>query len=165
LGGLCWDFAGGRLGMPLAHPPSSWPICSGCRAVPAPNYKRRPSCASACSVPPPRPPPASRGRIPEGPRSAVPPVWIPFADAFQRLLTAHGKPGLCVVCLPAIRAFQRHSTHHFLHYRSPFAFHFCFRSVPSGFVQRIGCSACGLGHPHQVWWAPPIMYIAHVWSR
>jgi hypothetical protein len=26
LGGLCWDcFAGGRLGMPLAHPSSSWP--------------------------------------------------------------------------------------------------------------------------------------------
>jgi hypothetical protein len=25
LGGLCWGFAGGRLGMPLAHPPSSWP--------------------------------------------------------------------------------------------------------------------------------------------
>jgi hypothetical protein len=27
-----------------------------------------------------------------------------------------------------------------------------------GLVQRTGCSACGLGHPHQVWWAPP-MYV------
>jgi hypothetical protein len=80
------------------------------------------------------------------------------------LLTAHGKPGLCVVCLPAISAFQRHSTQHLLHYRSPFGFHFCFRSAPSGFVQRTGCSACGLGYPHQVWWAPP-MYIARAWSR
>jgi hypothetical protein len=25
LGALCWDFAGGRLGMPLARPPISWP--------------------------------------------------------------------------------------------------------------------------------------------
>jgi hypothetical protein len=70
----------------------------------------------------------------------------------------HTRSPACVwcVCLPAIRAFQRHSTRHLLRYRSPpFGFHFCFRSVPSGFVQRTGCSACGLGHPHQVWWAPP----------
>jgi hypothetical protein len=65
----------------------------------------------------------ARGRFPEagGRRrplpAAVPPVCIPFADAFQRLLTAHGKPGLCAVCLPAIRAFaQRHSTQHLLRY-------------------------------------------------
>jgi hypothetical protein len=46
------------------------------------------------------------------------PVCIPLADAFQRLLTAHRKPGLCVVCLPAISAFQRHNTqqHSILHY-------------------------------------------------
>jgi hypothetical protein len=31
--------------------------------------------------------------------ATAPPVCIPFAGAFQRLLTAHGKPGLCVVCL------------------------------------------------------------------
>jgi hypothetical protein len=77
------------------------------------------------------------------------------------VLTAQGKPGLCVVCLPAIRAFQRHSTQHLLRYRSPFGFHFCFRSVPSGFVQRIGCGACGLGYPHQVWLVgslPPCAY-------
>jgi hypothetical protein len=45
-------------------------------------------------------------------------VCIPLADAFQRLLTAHRKPGLCVVCLPAISAFQRHNTqqHSILHY-------------------------------------------------
>jgi hypothetical protein len=58
-------------------------------------------------------------------------VCIPFADAFQRLLTAHGKrPSLCVVCLPAISTFQRHSTQHLLHYRSPLSFHFWFRGVP-----------------------------------
>jgi hypothetical protein len=44
-------------------------------------------------------------------------------DAFQRLLTAHRKPGLCVVCLPAISTFQRHSTQHLLHYWSPSSFH------------------------------------------
>jgi hypothetical protein len=37
------------------------------------------------------------------------------------------------------------------------------RGVPSGYVQRTGCSACGLGYPHQVWWAPP-MYIARAWA-
>jgi hypothetical protein len=73
-------------------------------------------------------------------------------------------PGFCVVCLPAISAFQRHSTQHLLRYGPPFGFHFCFCSVPSGLVQRTGCNACGLGHPHQVWWAPP-MYIARAWSR
>jgi hypothetical protein len=51
---------------------------------------------------------------------------------------------------------------HLLHYGSPFGFHFCFRSVPSGLVQRTGCSACGLGYPHQFWWAPP-MYITRSW--
>jgi hypothetical protein len=44
------------------------------------------------------------GGFPKAPATA-PPVCIPFADAFQRLLTAHRKPGFCVVCLPAIRAF------------------------------------------------------------
>jgi hypothetical protein len=88
-----------------------------------------------------------------------PPVCIPFADAFQRLLTAHRKPGLCVVCrLPAISAFQHHSTQHLLHYGPPFGFHFCFRSVPSGCVQRstywvwrlrLGLTTPGLvGSPH-----------------
>ena len=117
------------------------------------------------------------GGFPKVP-AAAPPVCILFADAFQRLLTAHRKPGLCVVCLLAIIAFQRHSTQHLLHYWSPSSFHLCPvcwqlqrayyldfarvrapRGVPSGFVQRTGCSACGLGYPHQVWWAPP-MYIA-----
>ena len=86
------------------------------------------------------------------------------------------------VCRP-ISTFQRHSSRHLLHYWSPSSFHFvpvcwqlrraCYpdfaramapRSVPSGFVQRTGCSACGLGYPHQVWWAPP-MYIARAWAR
>jgi hypothetical protein len=51
------------------------------------------------------------GGFPKVPVTA-PPVCIPFADAFQRLLTAHRKPGLCVVCLPAISAFSAiaHST-------------------------------------------------------
>jgi hypothetical protein len=66
-----------------------------------------------------------------------------------------------VVCLPAIStsAFQRHITQRLLHYWSPSGFHFCFRSAPSGVVQRTECSACGLGYPHQVWWAPPISHI------
>ena len=86
------------------------------------------------------------------------------------------------VCRP-ISTFQRHSSRHLLHYWSPSSFHFvpvcwqlrraCYpdfaramapRGVPSGFVQRTGCSACGLGYPHQVWWAPP-MYIARAWAR
>jgi len=65
--------------------------------------------------------------------------------------------------------FQRHGTQHLLHYWSPSSFHLvpvcrqlqrayyldfararAPRSVPSGFVQRTGCSACGLGYPHQV---------------
>jgi hypothetical protein len=102
------------------------------------------------------------------------PVCILFAGAFQRLLTAHRKPGLWVVCLPASSAFQRHSTQHLLHYWSPSSFHLvpvcrqlqrayylvfarvrAPRGVPSGFVQHTGCSACGLGYPHQVWCPPP----------
>ena len=65
--------------------------------------------------------------------------------------------------------FQRHGTQHLLHYWSPSSFHLvpvcrqlqrayyldfararAPRSVPSGCVQRTGCSACGLGYPHQV---------------
>jgi hypothetical protein len=104
------------------------------------------------------------GGFPKVP-APVSPVSVLFAGAFQRLLTARRKPGLCVVCLPAIGAFQRHSTQLFLHYRSSFCFHLlpcvpftgAFQrllpvpgSVPSGLVQRTGCSACtcGLGYPH-----------------
>jgi hypothetical protein len=49
------------------------------------------------------PPPCRR--FPEGPRTD-PPVCIPFADAFQRLLTAHRKPDFGVVCLPAHQHFS-----------------------------------------------------------
>jgi hypothetical protein len=49
-------------------------------------------------------------------------------------------------CRP-IGAFQRPSSQRLLHYWSPSGFHFCCRSVPSGCVQRTGCSACGLGYP------------------
>jgi hypothetical protein len=121
-----------------------------CRAAPP----RHPEARSATSLAR----AASPRAEPRGPRATAPPVCIPFADAFQRLLlTAHrSKPGFCVVGLPAIRTFQRHGPQHLLHYGSPFGFHFCFRNVPSGFVQRTGYSACGLGYPHQVWWAPPM---------
>jgi hypothetical protein len=70
-------------------------------------------------------------------------------------------------CRPsAIGAFQRPSSQRLLfhYYWSPSGFRFCCRGVPSGCVQRTGCSACGLGYPHQVWWAPP-MYIARAWPR
>jgi hypothetical protein len=144
------------------------PVSNSAAGGGAPAAKSPPSMSmsmisSRATKPPPRCYFFRAGSSPKAP-APVPPVCIPFADAFQRLLTAHGKPSLCVVCLPVISTFQRHSTQHLLHYRSPFSFHFCFRSVPSGFVQRIGCGACGLGHPHQVWWAPP-MYIARAWPR
>ena len=45
------------------------------------------------------------GGFPKAP-IPVPPVCSPFADAFQRPLTAHEKPGLCVLYLPATGAFQ-----------------------------------------------------------
>jgi hypothetical protein len=77
-----------------------------------------------------------------------PPVWrIPFASAFQRPLTAHVNAGLCVVVLPAIGAFQRPSTQYLLHYWYPSDLVTAFAGVPSGDVQRTGCSACGLGYP------------------
>jgi hypothetical protein len=43
------------------------------------------------------------GGFPRAP-ATVPPVCIPFVGTLfiQRLLTAHRKPGLCVVCLPAM---------------------------------------------------------------
>jgi hypothetical protein len=44
-------------------------------------------------------------RFPEGPRTD-PPVCILVADAFQRLLTAHRKPGFGVVCPPAHQHFS-----------------------------------------------------------
>ena len=122
-------------------------------------------------------------RFPEGPRTDLI-ACIPFASAFQRPLTRqHNRPDrVWWFCRP-ISAFQRPGTQHLLHYWSPSSFHLvpvcwqlrraCYldfaralapRSVPSGYVQRTGCSACGLGYPHQVWWAPP-MYIARAWAR
>jgi hypothetical protein len=109
------------------------------------------------SSPPPRP----------RPRNGTPRVCVfrsptPFSACSQH--TAHRKPGLCVVCLPAINAFQRHSTQHLLHCRSPSSPILLLQEVPFSCVQRTGCSVCGLGYPHQVWWAPS-MYIARAWSR
>jgi hypothetical protein len=102
----------------------------------------------------------SRGRFLEAPRNGTPRVY-----SVRRRFSApaHSTREARLVCGVSAAighwAFQRYSSQHLLSFRSPFGFHFCFRSVPSGFVQRTGCSACGLGHPHQVWWAPP-MYIA-----
>jgi hypothetical protein len=74
------------------------------------------------------------GGFPKAP-APVPPVCSPFADAFQRLLTAHEKPGVYVVCLPAIRAFQRHSTQHLLHYSQvSFRFSLLFPQCPVRFL-------------------------------
>jgi hypothetical protein len=68
--------------------------------------------------------------------------------------------------LPAIITFQRHSTQHpsIVDCRSLSGPIFLLQEVPFSCVQRTGCSACGLGYPHQVWWAP-LMYIARAWSR
>jgi hypothetical protein len=66
----------------------------------------------------------SRGRFPEGegPRTGTPPVCSPFADAFQRLLTAHEaralcqseheEPGVCVLYLPAVRCWHFSAPQH-----------------------------------------------------
>ena len=110
------------------------------------------------------------GRFPEGPRTDLI-ACIPFASAFQRPLTRqHNRPDRVWWFSRPISAFRRPSTQHLLHCRFPSSFHFvpvcwqlrraCYpdfaramapRSVPSGVVQRTGCSACGLGYPHQVW--------------
>jgi hypothetical protein len=69
------------------------------------------------------------------------------------------------VCRPLVLfSAIAHSISSVMRYAHPFGFYFCFRSAPSGLVQRTGCSACGLGYPHQVWSAPP-MCIARAWSR
>ena len=110
-------------------------------------------------------------RFPEGPRTDLI-VCIPFASAFQRPLTAHAERRGQMECGGSTglsSAFQRHGTQHLLHYWSPSSFYLvpvcrqlqrayyldfararAPRSAPSGVVQRTGCSACGLGYPHQV---------------
>jgi hypothetical protein len=90
------------------------------------------------------------GRLPEGPRTS-PPVCIRLPALFSaRSRTRGGQIG----CggLPAISAFQRHSSQHLsIHCRSPSSGPLLLlQNVPFGCVQRTGCSACGLGHPHQV---------------
>jgi hypothetical protein len=110
-------------------------------------------------------PPCPCRRFPEGPRTARPPR-VSRSPALFSARSQHTRwpDGVWFVCRPLELLLQRHSTHHLLHYWSPSGLHFCFRSAPSGVVQRTGCSACGLGYPHQVWWAPP-MYIARAWPR
>jgi hypothetical protein len=124
------------------------------------------------------PPPNSRWMsdvlTPKVPRAGgfpkVPAPTPPCVFRSPALFSAHSqhtrRPD-SVVFLPAIGAFQRHSTQHLLRCRSPSSFHLvpvcrqlqraCYldfarvrapRGVPSGFVQRTGCSACGLGYPH-----------------
>jgi hypothetical protein len=105
------------------------------------------------------------GGSPEVP--APPPPCVFSSPALFSACSQHtGSPALVwCVCRP-ISTFQRqrHSSRHILHYWSPSSFHLvpvCWqlrrayymdcaramahRSVPSGFVQRTGCSACGLG--------------------
>jgi hypothetical protein len=86
----------------------------------------------------------SRGRFPA---PAPPcPVCIPLASTFQRQLAAHvSRTGVCVVFLPAIGAFQRHSTRHPLHYWSPSGFNLLLKLLPSGFRLSRLCST------HWVW--------------
>jgi hypothetical protein len=94
-------------------------------------------------------------------------------------------PVFCVVCLPAISAFQRHSTQYLLHYRSPFGFHLflvcrVFRSpTPFSACSRQSTQECPvrLCPTHWVWrlrlmlptpvrvagGLPPCMYIARSW--
>jgi hypothetical protein len=137
----------------------------------------------------PKAPRAACRRFPEGPRTGL---IAGCVYSVRRRFSApahstHAEARWSAVVQPAISTFQRHGTQHLLHCRPPSSFHLvpmwpCVdscsgpvtsyyldfararapRGVPSGFVQRTGCGACGLGHPHQVWWAPP-MYIARAW--
>jgi hypothetical protein len=118
--------------------------------------------------------------VPEGPRTDPPCVFCSPA-LFSACSQHTGSPAFVwCVCRPT-STFQRHSSRHLLHYWSPSSSHLvpvcrqlqrayyldfarvrAPRGVPSGFVQRTGCGACGLGYPHQVWWAPP-MYTSRAW--
>jgi hypothetical protein len=106
------------------------------------------------------------GGFPKAPATA-PPCVFRSPGLFSACSRPHGTQEARLLCgvLPAISTFQRHSTHHpsiVGHFPVPSCY--CKRSRPFSCVQRTGCGACGLGYPHQVWWAPPV-YIARAWSR
>jgi hypothetical protein len=77
-----------------------------------------------------------------------------FIFSFQRQLAAHVESGhrfcVCVWCPGhwplALGAFQRHSSPV---YCTPPSVNLLLQLLPSGCVQRTGCAAFGLGHPHQ----------------
>jgi hypothetical protein len=83
-------------------PAANRQIAAGCRL----SDVLTPQIPRGCSVQ------AVSRRSPHQP----PPVCIPFASAFQRPLTAHAEAcrSCVVLLLPAIGAFQRHSTQHLL---------------------------------------------------
>jgi hypothetical protein len=155
-------------------------ICQqGNTPPPSPNrrhlYHAEPLHASPCR---------RAGGFPEAP-APTPPPCVFRSPALFSARSRHTRRGQieCGGSAGLSSTFQRHGTQHLLHYWSPSSFHLVLvcrqlqrayyldfararahRGVPSGFVQRTGCSACGLGYPHQVWWAPP-MYIARAWAR
>jgi hypothetical protein len=101
----------------------------------------------------------AEGGFPEVPAPPHPRVYSVLRQRFLAPARSTREDQVwCAVVLPAIGAFQRPSSQHLLRYWCPSGLHFvlCFRSAPSGGVQRTRCGACGLGHPHLVWWAPPV---------
>jgi hypothetical protein len=121
----------------------------------------------------------SRGRFPEGgPRTGTPPTCVFCSPTLFSACSQHTGSPACVwcVCRPlALFSAIAHSIASIIGRLSVFTCFPCVpftdafqrllpvpRSAPSGLVQRTGCGACGLGYPHQFWWAPP-MYIARSW--
>jgi hypothetical protein len=120
--------------------------------------------------------PASRERLPLSRRSLQrhPPCVFrsPALFSFQRLLTAHRKPGLCItyvwcVCRPfALFSAIAHSISSVVDCRSPSSPILLLQEVPFSCVQRTGCSAClRLRPPTSGLVGAPPMYIARAWSR
>jgi hypothetical protein len=104
------------------------------------------------------------GQFPEGPHTAAPVCMYSFAGAFQRPAGRSSTRGGQIECggLPAISTFQRHSTQH-PSIIAPLPVLSCScKSMYVGCVQRTGCSACGLGHPHQVLVGSPHVHISRL---
>jgi hypothetical protein len=105
------------------------------------------------------------GGFPKAPAPAPPCVFC-SPTLFSACSQHTGSPVLVWCVRRPISTFQRHISRHVLHYWSPSSFHLvpvcwqlrraCYpdfaramahRGVPSGYVQRTGCSsACGLRH-------------------
>jgi hypothetical protein len=115
-----------------------------------PAAKSPPSISSRASSCHPEVPLLSRGLFPErpAPRSGTPRVYSVRRRFSAPAHTAHGKPGLCVVCLPAISAFQRYSSHHLLSITAPLSV-FTFVSAVSrpGLFNVLGVALLRLGLP------------------